>query len=285
MKRAILLCFNRRIFNQNPSHKMAWYCGGRSNSELIDNMCKAKIISSKAVAEEMKMVDRANFVLNRMTAYQDSPQSIGYNATISAPHMHAMCLDVLQNHLKPGSRVLDVGSGSGYLVAVIARMVQPNGFVYGVEHIDQLVLWSRENIQKDFAQAATAPSQAMALSDIKNAAPTGTKSESVTPTSTTTASANIATPRNYEIRHSDGRDGLPDYAPFDCIHVGAASEQVPVALKNQLKIGGRLVIPVGGRSGQELVLIDRISEKEFTTSNICGVVYIPLTDKSKQINS
>ena len=55
--------------------------------------------------------------------FSDSPQGIGYGVTISAPHMHAYALDVLNKHLTEGKSALDVGSGSGYLTACMARMV------------------------------------------------------------------------------------------------------------------------------------------------------------------
>lgn len=64
----------------------------------------------------MRKVDRADFY-HGPGPYHDTPQPIGYNATISAPHMHAFCLEWLQDVLKPNSKVLDVGSGSGYLCA------------------------------------------------------------------------------------------------------------------------------------------------------------------------
>ena len=60
----------------------------------------------------METVDRGLFLSDRTSAYVDSPMVIGYNATISAPHMHATCLELLKEHLKPGMCVLDVGSGS-----------------------------------------------------------------------------------------------------------------------------------------------------------------------------
>ena len=53
-------------------------------------------------------------------AYVDAPSPIGFNATISAPHMHASALELLRGHLFPGARVLDVGSGTGYLTACMA---------------------------------------------------------------------------------------------------------------------------------------------------------------------
>lgn len=66
-------------------------------------------------------VDRGYF--SRYNPYEDSPQSIGHNATISAPHMHAYALEVLEPKLTKGAKVLDVGSGSGYLAACFSVMV------------------------------------------------------------------------------------------------------------------------------------------------------------------
>jgi len=68
-------------------------------------------IKSKKVAEVMEIIDRGLFVPTRISPYDDNPLPIGFNATISAPHMHAACLELLEEHLKPGMRALDVGSG------------------------------------------------------------------------------------------------------------------------------------------------------------------------------
>ena len=74
-------------------------------------------------------------------------------ATISAPHMHAHCLELFAAHAKMGAKVLDVGSGSGYLCAVFAHMVGPSGKAVGVEHIPQLVELSLQNLRKSAGHA------------------------------------------------------------------------------------------------------------------------------------
>jgi protein-L-isoaspartate(D-aspartate) O-methyltransferase len=66
----------------------------------------------------MELVDRQYFTSH--SPYQDSPQPIGYGATISAPHMHAYALEFLYDKLKTANNVLDVGSGTGYLTAAMA---------------------------------------------------------------------------------------------------------------------------------------------------------------------
>lgn len=73
------------------------------------------VLKSTSVSEAMEQVDRKLFVPDKAYAYMDNPMPIGFNATISAPHMHALCLELLQNHLKPGMRALDVGSGKIFI--------------------------------------------------------------------------------------------------------------------------------------------------------------------------
>ncbi|KAL7678096.1 hypothetical protein ACOME3_004324 [Neoechinorhynchus agilis] len=115
---------------------MTWLAAN-SMRELLENLKRANVIVTQQVYDVMLKVDRKFFCPNN--TYNDSPQSIGYSVTISAPHMHAHALEILRSNLQPGKRVLDVGSGSGYLCACFAYMVQPSGKVVGVEHIKQLV--------------------------------------------------------------------------------------------------------------------------------------------------
>jgi protein-L-isoaspartate(D-aspartate) O-methyltransferase len=83
------------------------------------------ILKTPRVAEAFAAVDRGFFTQPSSDAYLDAPQPIGYGATISAPHMHAHVLEYLSDKLIPSAKVLDVGSGSGYLVAVMALLVLP----------------------------------------------------------------------------------------------------------------------------------------------------------------
>jgi protein-L-isoaspartate(D-aspartate) O-methyltransferase len=74
----------------------------------------------------------------------------------------------------------------------------------------------------------------------------------------------------------DGWLGLPGFAPFDKILVTAGAPSVPAALKEQLKTGGRLVIPVGNENRQEMIVIIRISENEFKSEKHGGFIFVPL---------
>ena len=82
---------------------------------------------------------------------------------------------------------------------------------------------------------------------------------------------------NVYVLHGDGTLGWPDHSPYDAIIVAAGGPSVPTTLKQQLKVGGRLVIPVGTDArAQELVRVTRLSETEFTTEDIADVRFVPL---------
>ncbi|CAA0836152.1 Protein-L-isoaspartate O-methyltransferase 1 [Striga hermonthica] len=219
--------------------------GINRNKDMVKHLQSYGVISSKKVAEVMETVDRALFVPDGSPPYIDSPMQIGYNATISAPHMHAMCLQLLENHLKPGMHVLDVGSGTGYLTACFAVMVGQQGRAVGVEHIPELVESSIKNIQKS-------------------------------------AAAPLLKEGSLSVHVGDGRQGWPEFAPYDAIHVGAAAPEIPLALIQQLKPGGRLVIPVGNIF-QDLQVIDKNMDSTTSIRSETSVRYVPLTSREDQI--
>jgi protein-L-isoaspartate(D-aspartate) O-methyltransferase len=81
---------------------------------------------------------------------------------------------------------------------------------------------------------------------------------------------------NVAIRTGDGSMGWPEEAPFDAILVSAGGPQPPEALKQQLKIGGRLILPVGDTAEQRLWRIRRVGEAEFHKDDLGGVRFVPL---------
>lgn len=74
----------------------------------------------------------------------------------------------------------------------------------------------------------------------------------------------------------DGYQGLPNFAPFDKILVTAGASEIPPDLKEQLKVGGRMVIPVGSETRQEMLVVTKISEDDFKTEKHGGFVFVPL---------
>ncbi len=185
---------------------------------------------SETVIKAMARVSRELFVPDhlRSRAYEDIPLPIGYNQTISAPHMVAIMCDLLD--LGEGMMVLEVGGGCGYHAAVMANLVGLQGHVYSVERIPELVVQARKNL----------------------------------------IAAGI---ENVTMIEGDGSVGLPSRAPYDRISVAATAPNVPDPLRQQLKPGGKMVLPIG-IGFQELVLVTR--KNGFVTEEKMGVAFVPL---------
>lgn len=112
---------------------------------LLDDL---RDLVSEPVITAMSRVPRELFVPEHLErrAYDDMPLPIGLDQTISAPHMVAVMCQLLD--IRPGMRVLEVGGGSGYHAAVLAALVGPEGHVYSVERMPELVVQARKNLQK-----------------------------------------------------------------------------------------------------------------------------------------
>lgn len=141
-------------------------------------------------------------------------------------------------------RILDVGAGSGYLTACFARMVQPQqGRVFGLEIVSGLAQFARKNLQG--------------------------------------ADPDLVDTGVVSLHCCNGWDGLPNEAPFQFIHVGAAASEVPPALLDQLADGGRLVLPLDQpHGGQVLVEVTR-SGNVYSQQKLMGVCYVPLVRSRK----
>ena len=79
-----------------------------------------------------------------------------------------------------------------------------------------------------------------------------------------------------KLYHGDGYEGLPEEAPFDKILITAAPEVIPPKLKEQLRVGGRMVLPLGGRERQQMTVVKRVSENSFSTTTHGDYIFVPM---------
>jgi protein-L-isoaspartate(D-aspartate) O-methyltransferase len=184
------------------------------------------------VMAAMGTVPRHEFVPDviRPRAYINSAMPIGHEQTISQPYIVALMTDLAG--VDQDSKVLEIGTGSGYQAAVLAGLVN---HVYTIEIVEPLGLQARTTLKRLGFD-------------------------------------------NVTVRIGDGYHGWPEQAPFDAILVTAAIEQPPQALLDQLKPGGRLVIPLGRpHSTQTLALIKKDKTGEIIREEILPVGFVPLT--------
>ncbi|CAH0475695.1 unnamed protein product [Peronospora belbahrii] len=224
--------------------------GGDSHSALVDSLVRTNVVTAGSRLEAaLRHVDRGDFVL---TAFRDSserydnrPLKIGTVATISTPQQHAQVLGLLEPHLHPGMTAVDVGCGSGILVAAMSRLVGPFGFVTGVDIVPDLVTFSRENVQRSLGKEVADKQTKILLSTGKN------------------------------------DFGLAFDNKYDCIHIGVAVETKAEAesFLKYLKPGGGLLVPIGGAGAeQKLVKMTKLADGTVDKRDIMSVLCQPILD-------
>lgn len=195
---------------------------------MVEDQIVRRGVTDPGVVQAMEEVPRHRFVPDHLQdqAYIDSPLRIGSGQTISQPYIVALMTSLLD--LEGDEKVLEIGTGSGYQAAVLARLCRE---VYTVE------------IREELGRKAQDKLDEMGL-------------------------------QNVHLRIGDGYQGWPEAAPFDGIMVTAAPGTVPKPLIQQLKVGGRLVIPVGDFF-QDLLVITRTS-KGIEKREIIPVRFVPM---------
>lgn len=191
----------------------------------------AKNIKDKGVLDAIRAVPRHLFMDSSFEdhAYQDKAFPIAADQTISQPYTVAFQTELLE--VKPGDKILEIGTGSGYQTAVLLKL---KARVYTIER--QLELFKKTSLF--FKKMGYRPKKFI---------------------------------------FGDGYKGLPEEAPFEGIIVTAGAPEIPKALLSQLKIGGKLVIPVG-LDDQIMTRIIRKSEKEFERQEYGSFRFVPLLE-------
>ena len=168
-------------------------------------------------------------------AYADRPLPIGRGQTISQPYIVALMTELAA--VRQDDTVLEIGTGSGYQAAVLARLARK--------------ICTMEIVAPLGEQAAVA-----------------LKAQGYD---------------NVEVRIGDGYRGFPECGPFDAIVITAGIGHVPQPLIDQLKVGGRIVLPLGPVSaGQQLTVIEKIAPDRITSRSVIAVRFVPFTGQQNQ---
>jgi protein-L-isoaspartate(D-aspartate) O-methyltransferase len=230
-----------------------------TNDELVQSLNESVI--SDVTKDVMKQVNRRNFINDWSHYLIDKPQRILKemvtnsldkttleNQTISAPTMHANAIEYLKNSLRKGAKVLDVGSGSGYLTVCFAKMVHDKrilfddgsqGKVIGIDVHPELIEYSQKILDEKYPlEKPIVTFQVGSAYDF------------------------------YE-------DHLEEY--FDAINVGATALELPLNLVRLLKKGGQMVIPLKRFDGSEIfTLVEKDMNGNVIKKELMNVVYVPL---------
>jgi protein-L-isoaspartate(D-aspartate) O-methyltransferase len=192
---------------------------------------RGREISDERVLKAMGEVRRHEFVPEdqRLFAYQDRPLLIGHEQTISQPFIVAFMTEKLEP--QPGDRILEIGTGSGYQAAVLAKLVKE---VYSIE------------IVKPLAERAEATLKRLGY-------------------------------RNVRVKAGDGYKGWREHAPFDAVIVTCAPDHVPKPLVEQLREGGKMIIPVGAESGQQFLYLLKKVKGKIEQQAVLPVRFVPMT--------
>jgi len=203
--------------------------------ELINELIARNYLKTPLLIEAFKQINRADFMVG------ETAGEAGINAPLpigfgqTISQPLTVALMLELLQPQPGDKILDVGSGSGWTSALLAWCVGETGKVLAVERIAELCEFGKSNILK----------------------------------------YNFINKGIVETFCLDGSRGLPERAPFDKILVSAAAKLIPLALKEQLAVGGRLVLPVGN----SIWLIEKNEEGKFSEQEFYGFSFVPLINQ------
>jgi protein-L-isoaspartate(D-aspartate) O-methyltransferase len=203
--------------------------------QLVE-VLKGKGITDRNVLDAIGAVPRHLFIDDsafHIHAYEDKAFRIACEQTISQPYTVAFQSQLLG--IRPGDKVLEIGTGSGYQTAVLCLL---GAKVFSIERHRPLHLEAKARLERMGHKVF--------------------------------------------LTHGDGYKGLPQFAPFDKVLVTCGAPHVPNALLDQLKLGGRLVIPVGEGAVQNMLAVDRKGAGEFEHIEHGAFKFVPmLADKAK----
>jgi protein-L-isoaspartate(D-aspartate) O-methyltransferase len=201
-------------------------------NKLINNLIRQGYLKTDSVIEAFSEINRVDFVSREMEAESESDVALPIGYGQTISQPATVAFMLEILSTEVGNNVLDIGSGSGWTTALLCHITGENGKVTAIERIPDLMKWGEKNVDK--------------YSYLKKGI--------------------------VQFHCSDGREGFSQNAPYDRILVSASCDSVPEILKRQLKVGGRMVLPIKN----DLVFLEKKGENEFREEKHQGFAFVPL---------
>lgn len=205
--------------------------------QLVQSLIKQNILKTPHIIEAFKAIDRKDFVPEEYKNEAYIDTALPTGEGQTISQPYTVAFMLELLQPEKGNKIMDVGSGSGWQSALLAHIVGPKGKVFGIERISEVKKMGDENIGK--------------YNFIKKGIVV-----------------------NLEM---NAENGIPQEAPFDRIIAGASGEEVPKAWKKQLKIGGRIVMPIGG----SIHLFIKKKGGSFDEQAFLGFAFVPFVTKNR----
>ena len=227
--------------------------------ELIDFLIKDGWLKTPRIVDAFRKIKRQDFMTDdiKHLAEINEAISIGFEQTISQPLTVAFMLEKLQP--QHGDKILDVGSGSGWTTALLAYIVSQQSGTQNTKY----------KTQNYNPKIKIQSGKVIALEIIPELKKFGEKN---------TAKYSFIEKGVAKFICADATKGWEKQAPYDKILVSASAEKAPIALKNQLKTGGRLVLPIKS----SIWLFIKKSENNFEECEYPGFAFVPFVSKQHQ---
>ena len=238
---------------------------GRDEQKFIDPLIEQGWLKTPEIIEAFRKIKRIDFLPEDMKDLAELNEAlpIGYGQTISQPLVVAFMLEQLEP--EKGDKILDVGSGSGWTTALLAEIVSQNGRNQKLNPAKQGEARDEAKPQRS-SKIKNQKGQVVAIDIVPELVEFGKNN---------VLKYNFIEKRIVEFFCADGSKGYQKEAPYDKILVSAAAERVCPAWKEQVKIGGRIVTPLGS----SIWLFIKKSESQFEGIEYPGFAFVPLITK------
>lgn len=261
--------------------------GNLTNESLVQMLIRNGYLKTPSVIAAFRAIDRKDFVPGDLAgyAYANEPLPIGYGQTISQPIVVAFMLELLQP--KPGEKILDIGSGSGWVTTLLAYLTDPRAHLYtrkssgANQEINRFSLSQKTHNSQNYNRkgvGAYGETEADQNSEetMPRAVPLVWAVERI-PELRAMTEANVSKYGFIEkgivkAVRADGSRGYPPGAPYDKIIAAASGKQIPAAWKDQVKAGGAIVAPVK----ESIVSLRKVSGGKFEKREYYGFAFVPL---------